>query len=77
MNKGFHAFPDCICPKVNVIMQVEFELAYYNITVQHVNHYVIIIIAAAPFAPRLPTQPTEIPKENWSRVLNSLPVCLK
>ena len=28
-----------ISPKVNVIVQLEFELAYYNFTVQLVNHY--------------------------------------
>ena len=28
-----------INPKVNVIAQLEFELSYYDITVQHVSHY--------------------------------------
>ena len=28
-----------ICPKLNIIVQLEFELAYYNSTVQHFNHY--------------------------------------
>ena len=28
-----------MCLKVNVIAQVEFEFAYYKVTVQYVNHY--------------------------------------
>ena len=32
-------FPKSICPKVNVIAQVEFELANYDVKVQYVNHY--------------------------------------
>ena len=28
-----------ICPKVNVIMQLELELTYYDSTVQRFNHY--------------------------------------
>ena len=35
-----HIFPRDICPKVNVIAQVEFELVYCNIAVLHVSHYV-------------------------------------
>ena len=30
-------FPNGISPKVNVIAQGDFELAYYDIAVQHVN----------------------------------------
>ena len=35
----FHIFPKGISAKVNVIAWLEFELTYYNVTVQHVNHY--------------------------------------
>ena len=28
-----------VSPKVNVIARLEFELAYYNVTIQHVSHY--------------------------------------
>ena len=28
-----------ICPKVNVIVRLEFELTYDDSTVQHFNHY--------------------------------------
>ena len=31
--------PRGISPKVNIIAQLEFELTYYDIVVQHVNHY--------------------------------------
>ena len=34
-----HVFFQSICLKVNVIAQLEFELVYQDITVQHVNHY--------------------------------------
>ena len=27
-DKSVHAFFECICPKVNVIVRLEFELAY-------------------------------------------------
>ena len=28
--KGVHTFPKGICPKVNVIARLEYELAYYD-----------------------------------------------
>ena len=38
--RRFITFPrDIICLKVNVRAQMEFELAHYDITVQHVSHY--------------------------------------
>ena len=33
-----HNFHKCIRPKVNVIIQLEFELAYYKVAVKHVSH---------------------------------------
>ena len=39
-NKGIHTFPTC--PKINIIAQLKFELAYYDIAVQHVNHYTMV-----------------------------------
>ena len=27
--------------KINVIVQLEFELAYYDVTVQYISHYTI------------------------------------
>ncbi len=36
---GSHTFPKGICPKVNVIVRLEFELAYYDSTVHRFNHY--------------------------------------
>ena len=38
-DKAVHAFPKCICPKVNVIARLEFELAYYDSAVQRFKHY--------------------------------------
>ena len=38
-DKGVHIFPKGICPKVNVIAQLEYELAYYDSAVHHFNHY--------------------------------------
>ena len=32
-DKEIHTFPKEICPKVHVIVQLEFELAYYDIPV--------------------------------------------
>ena len=29
-DKGVHTFPKGICPKVNVIVRLEYELAYYD-----------------------------------------------
>ena len=34
-----HTFPMSIGPKVNVKAWLEFELAYYDVKVQHINHY--------------------------------------
>ena len=38
-DKGIDTFPKSICPKVNVIAQLEFELAYCDSAVHHFNHY--------------------------------------
>ena len=38
-DKGVHTFPKGICPKVNVIARLEYELAYYDSTVHRFNHY--------------------------------------
>ena len=34
-----HTFPKDICPKVNVIARLEFELAYYDPAVHRFNHF--------------------------------------
>ena len=34
-----HIFSKGICLKVNAIVQLEFQLAYYDIAVQHTSHY--------------------------------------
>ena len=39
MNKVIHTFPKSLIPKVTVIARVEFELAYYAVTVQYLTHY--------------------------------------
>ena len=44
MDKGVHTFPKDICPKVNVIARLEFELAYYDFAVHHFNHYTTRIV---------------------------------
>ena len=38
-DKGGHTFPKDISLKMNVIVQVEFELAYFEVAIQHVDHY--------------------------------------
>ena len=38
-DKGVHAFHKDICPKVNVIARLEYELAYYDFVVHRFNHY--------------------------------------
>ena len=38
-NKRVHAFPKYISLKVNLIAQLEFELAYYDVVVPHINPY--------------------------------------
>ena len=32
-------FPKIICLKVIILVGLEFEHAYYEVTIQHVNHY--------------------------------------
>ena len=32
-------FPRVISPKVNVLARLDFEIAYYDVSVQPVNHY--------------------------------------
>ena len=36
--KGVHDFPKGICPKVNIIVLLEFEFVYYDLAVQCFNH---------------------------------------
>ena len=38
-DKGIYTFPKGICPKVNVIVRLEFELAYNDSTIHRFNHY--------------------------------------
>ena len=38
-DKMIHTFPQSICPKVNTIARLEFELAYDDSAVQHFNPY--------------------------------------
>ncbi len=38
-DKGVHTFRKGICPKVNVIERLEYELAYYESAVHCFNHY--------------------------------------
>ena len=38
-DKGVHNFPKGICPKVNVMARLEYELAYYDSAVHRFNHY--------------------------------------
>ena len=39
MNKKVYSFLKDVSPKVNIVAWLEFELAYYNVSLQHVNHY--------------------------------------
>ena len=38
-DKGVHTFPKGICPKVNVIARLDFQLTYYDSEVHRFNHY--------------------------------------
>ena len=38
-DKRVHTFPKGICPKVNVIARLEYELAYYDSAAHRFNHY--------------------------------------
>ena len=38
-DKGVHAFPECICLKVNVIARLEFGITYYDSAVQRFYNY--------------------------------------
>ena len=41
MDKRVHAFSDGICPKVNIIVGLEFALAYFKAAIHRINHYAI------------------------------------
>ena len=38
-DKGVHTFPKGISLKFNVIVRLEFKIAYYDVAVQHVSYY--------------------------------------
>ena len=37
--KRVHTFPKSITPKMNTIMRLEFKLTYFDVIVEHINHY--------------------------------------
>ena len=39
MDKGVYTFPKGNNSKINVLVPLEFELAYFETAVQHANHY--------------------------------------
>ena len=39
ISKRVHPFPKVSSPKVNVIVRLEFELAFGDVTVQNIIHY--------------------------------------
>ena len=39
VNKGVYTFPKGISPKVNTMVRLEFELAYYEAVAQHFRYY--------------------------------------
>ena len=36
---GVHAFRQIIRPNVNVIVRLDFELDYFDVTIQHISYY--------------------------------------
>ena len=36
-----YTFRKGISPKVNVIVQLQFKLANYDVTIQHISHYMM------------------------------------
>ena len=38
-DNSVHAFLKSITLKMNVIVQLEFELTYYDVTIQHISDY--------------------------------------
>ena len=42
-DKRIHAFPMGISPKVNVMVWVNFALVYYDVSIQHVYYYSMVI----------------------------------
>ena len=42
-DKGVRTFRKGICPKVNVIARLEYELADYDSAVHRFNHYTILL----------------------------------
>ena len=48
-DKGVHTFPKGICPKVNIISRLKYELAYYGSAVHRFNHYTTRTPSDLPF----------------------------
>ena len=46
--REFMPFPKGINRKVNVIVRLEFELAYFEATFNHVSHYAIVVLDSEP-----------------------------
>ena len=39
MDKGGHIFPKDTNPKENIIVWIEFELAFYDVKIQYISHH--------------------------------------
>ena len=39
--RRFMPLPKCICPKVNAIARLEFELTFYDVAAQQISNYTI------------------------------------
>ena len=48
VDKGIHTFLKDISLKLKAIRQLEFEIIYYVVTVQHISHYTMGITPATP-----------------------------
>ena len=45
-DKNVHTFLKSVCPKVNEMAWLEFELIYYDVTVQLISHYATGILTS-------------------------------
>ena len=68
-DKGFHTFPKGICPKVNVIARLEYELADFDSSVHHFNHYTTWILLS------LLSNNNNLPAVIWFQLFLILIIC--
>ena len=66
--RGVHTFPKGICPKVNVIVRLEYKLTYYDSAVRRFNHCATRTDSQTPCLPWISYATQKLMLDSWMMV---------